>query len=78
MMWTKEFIISDNGYSEDCLYLNLWSSNDNRKNKPVVVYIHGGGFVTGGSSCEIYDGEELAKNGIIFISLNFRLPLFLN
>ena len=75
-MWTKEFIISDTGYSEDCLYLNLWVSNDEIKNKPVVFYIHGGGFVTGGSSCEIYDGEELAKSGVIFITLNFRLGIF--
>ncbi|MBQ6772769.1 MAG: carboxylesterase family protein [Synergistaceae bacterium] len=73
LMWSSEFIIdTTKGYSEDCLYLNIWSPNDNADNKPVIVYFHGGNFISGGSSCEVYDGENLARSGVIFVSVNFR------
>ena len=62
---------------ENCQYLNIWtqSINDKTKKKPVMVWIHGGGFATG-SSVELYayDGEELSKFGdVVVVSLNHRL-----
>lgn len=76
-MWTEEFIIDTSaGYSEDCLTLNIYCPSDvNTKDKPVIVYLHGGSFVSGGSSCEIYDGEQLARLGVIFVTVNFRVGM---
>ena len=75
LMWSEEFIIDTSiGYSEDCLTLNIYCpSKVTDKNKPVVVYFHGGSFVSGGSSCEIYNGEQLARHGVIFVTVNFRV-----
>ncbi|MCC8073292.1 MAG: carboxylesterase family protein [Clostridiales bacterium] len=62
-------------YSEDCLYLNIWSPKK-PENCPVLIYIHGGSF-TGGSSNEAHiNGTEIAKGGVIFISFNYRLGPF--
>ncbi|MCM1284902.1 MAG: carboxylesterase family protein [Acetobacter sp.] len=59
-------------YSEDCQYLNIWAPK-NAKDCPVLIYIHGGSF-TGGSTDEGHlNGSEFAKNGIILISMNYRL-----
>lgn len=75
--YTEEFVIDTKaGYSEDCLNLNVWTKNDGQKNKPVIVYIHGGAFVSGGSSCEVYKGNGLAGKDAVFVSLNYRLGLF--
>jgi para-nitrobenzyl esterase len=76
--WTTEFIIDttkgDKTYSEDCLSLNVWTDAKSTDSKrPVLVFIHGGGFTSGGSSCEVYDGEGLAKKGIVFVSINYRV-----
>jgi para-nitrobenzyl esterase len=66
--------------SENCLFLNVWrpaekTSSDERL--PVLVWIHGGGLVVGGSSDKIdngiYDGSELARQGLVVVSLNYRL-----
>lgn len=75
MMWTKEFIIEDTGYSEDCLSLNVWAGVDGEADKPVLVFIHGGGNTTGGSSCDVYDGTYLAQNGVVFVSINYRVGI---
>ncbi|MBQ4431449.1 MAG: carboxylesterase family protein [Synergistaceae bacterium] len=77
LMWSEEFIIdTSTGYSEDCLTLNVYCPSDvNVKDKPVVIYFHGGSFVAGGSSCEIYNGEQLARNGVIFVTANFRVGI---
>lgn len=62
-------------YSEDCLFLNIWAP-ENKKDCPVIVYIHGGSF-TGGSSNEGHiSGKRFALDGVIFISLNYRLGPF--
>ncbi|WEG12337.1 carboxylesterase/lipase family protein [Pullulanibacillus sp. KACC 23026] len=60
--------------SEDCLYLNVWSpAADNRK-RPVLVWIHGGAFVTGSGSSFAYDGASFIKNGdVVVVTLNYRL-----
>lgn len=59
-------------YSEDCQYLNIWAPK-NAENCPVLIYIHGGSF-TGGSTDEGHlNGSEFAKNGVILVSMNYRL-----
>lgn len=76
-MWTEEFIAPPEPLSEDCLYLNVWTPAKSTKEKlPVLMWIYGGGFVSGSSACAIYDGEALAKQGIIFISINYRVGVF--
>jgi para-nitrobenzyl esterase len=62
---------------EDCLALNVWTPGADAARRPVVVYIHGGGFLEGGSSDPLYDGEQLAKRGgIVVVSLNYRVGAF--
>lgn len=73
MFWSKEFLIStESNISEDCLNLCVWSPNTDGL-KPVLVFIHGGGFSIGGCSVEIYNGEELAKRGIVCVDIQYRL-----
>lgn len=66
-----------NGMSEDCLYLNVWtpvSSAD--AGLPVLVYFYGGGFVAGDGSEPRYDGESMARRGIVSVTVNYRLGVF--
>jgi para-nitrobenzyl esterase len=73
--WTKEYMIPDST-SEDCLVLNIWTpAKTAADNLPVMVWIHGGGLVEGSGSIDVYDGEELAKKGIIVVSINYRLGI---
>ncbi|WP_029908119.1 carboxylesterase/lipase family protein [Caulobacter sp. UNC358MFTsu5.1] len=58
--------------SEDCLSLNIWAP-DNAKKAPVLVWIHGGSLIGGASSESMYDGTALAKQGLIVVSINYRL-----
>ena len=60
--------------SEDCLSLNVWAPAGARK-LPVMVWIHGGALVGGSSSEALYDGAKLARHGIVFVSINYRLGL---
>lgn len=65
------------GMSEDCLYLNVWAPA--RKGKellPVLVYFYGGGFVAGDGSEARYDGESMARKGIVALTVNYRLGVF--
>jgi para-nitrobenzyl esterase len=63
--------------AEDCLVLNVWApSHAAGKKLPVMVWIHGGGFVNGGSSPAVYDGTQFAKRGIVLVSFNYRLGRF--
>lgn len=65
------------GMSEDCLYLNVWTSAKSSNDKlPVLVYFYGGGFVAGDGSEPRYDGESMATKGIVAITVNYRLGLF--
>lgn len=77
MCWSQEFLIPKEPISEDCLYLNVWTkSTDSTIKKPVLVYIYGGGFRSGGSACPIYDGEAIAKKDVVFVSFNYRVGVF--
>src|SRR5579871_1032447 len=63
--------------SEDCLGLNVWTPARSASEKlPVMVWIHGGGFIIGASSQSIYDGEPLASQGIVVVSINYRMGIF--
>jgi para-nitrobenzyl esterase len=64
--------------SEDCLCLNVWTSGaGGTARRPVVVYLHGGGFRTGSGGSIMYDGAELArKHGVVVVTLNHRLNVF--
>lgn len=65
------------GLSEDCLYLNVWSPVQSTNEKlPVLVYFYGGGFVAGDGSENRYDGENMAKKGIVTLTVNYRLGIF--
>jgi len=61
--------------SEDCLYLNVWSPAD-AADLPVLVYFYGGGNVAGDGSEPRYDGARLAQQGIICVTVNYRLNIF--
>lgn len=64
-------------FSEDCLYLNIWTNADDAASKlPVMVYIHGGSFLTGSTSKRYYDGAYLASKGVIVVTVNYRLGVF--
>ncbi|HWE48021.1 MAG TPA: carboxylesterase family protein [Caulobacteraceae bacterium] len=58
--------------SEDCLFLNVWTPKDAR-GAPVFVWIHGGALVGGASSESMYDGSKLATQGLVVVSINYRL-----
>lgn len=75
--WSEEYLIPKEPISEDCLYLNVWTGAASPKEKrPVLVWIYGGGFASGGTGCAIYDGEAMAKKGIIVVSVNYRVGIF--
>ena len=64
--------------AEDCLYLNVWKPAGAAANArlPVMVWVHGGGFVNGGTSPAVYSGAAFARDGIVLVSLNYRLGRF--
>ncbi|GAB3280123.1 carboxylesterase family protein [Larkinella harenae] len=62
------------GKSEDCLYLNVWSPAKSARDRlPVLVWIYGGGFSFGSTSEPVYNGEKLAKKGVILVSIAYRV-----
>ena len=66
------------GVSEDCLYLNVWIPATARPTAglPVLVYYYGGGFVAGDGAEPRYDGESMAKRGIVVVTMSYRLGVF--
>ena len=59
---------------ENCLTLNIWTPSTDDADRPVMFWIHGGGFINGGSSVPVYDGLNLAKRGnIVIVTINYRL-----
>jgi len=77
MFWSEEFLIPEEPIGEDCLYLNVWTKAETEADQlPVLVYIYGGGFRSGGSGCAIYDGSAMAGKGVVFVSINYRVGVF--
>jgi para-nitrobenzyl esterase len=75
--WSAEYISRAGmagGASEDCLYLNVWSAAKSAgERRPVLVWIHGGGFNSGSGDVPVYDGEGLASKGLVVITINYRV-----
>ena len=72
-----DMVFRDKGPSEDCLYLNVWTPATSPKARlPVMVWIYGGGFAAGAASEPRQDGENLAKKGVVVVSMNYRLNVF--
>ena len=69
---------SYNEISEDCLTLNVWAADTETKNKPVMIYFHGGGYAWGGTSDPLYNGKNFVKEypDIIMVSANYRIGMF--
>ncbi len=64
----------DGVQNEDCLFLNIWSPKVSETKKPVMFWIHGGGFVMGSGSSDMYNGTKLSKNGdVVVVTINYRL-----
>ena len=61
--------------SEDCLYLNVWAPAQAQK-LPVIVWIHGGGYYGGTGAQPGYDGGNLARRGVVVVTINYRLGIF--
>ena len=71
----SDMVFRDSGPSEDCLSVNVWAPADAKK-LPVMVWIYGGGFLAGGTSEPRQDGKNLAKQGAVVVSMNYRLGVF--
>ncbi len=65
-------------YSEDCLYLNVWTKTPGQTDKklPVALWIHGGGYREGWGSEPEFDGQEWASKDVVLVSINYRLGVF--
>lgn len=63
--------------SEDCLYLNVWTTASKPEAKrPVMVWIHGGAYTRGSGARPTYDGENFAQKGVVLVTINYRLGIF--
>ncbi len=72
--WATE---PDPGVAEDCLFLNVWTPALDGAARPVMVWLHGGGFTTGSGSSNAYDGVRLANRGnVVVVTVNHRLNIF--
>ncbi len=71
--WTEEFM-TQGPIDEDCLFLNVWTTAKNASARlPVMVWIYGGAFTEGSSAIAVYDGTELAKKGVVVVTINYRV-----
>ncbi len=77
IMDTEQFVWSRGHFerSEDCLYLNIWTSSE-QQNKPVMVWFHGGSHTSGMGHDTIFDGTNLARQDVVLVSVNYRLGPF--
>lgn len=71
------FLRAPTNFSEDCLYLNVWTSAKNAGEKlPVMVWIYGGGFSAGATNTPLYDGTRFAQKGVVLVSTAYRVGPF--
>lgn len=76
-IYSREWAVDkDLPMSEDCLYLNIWAPADGRKNLPVYVWYFGGGLQVGNTAEMEFDGERLARRGIVVVTVGYRLNVF--
>jgi para-nitrobenzyl esterase len=73
-----DMVFQDNGPSEDCLYLNVFTPADAKKGSklPVMFWIHGGGYVGGSASEPRHNGDFLPLKGVVLVTINYRLGVF--
>ena len=77
ILWASDGFRVPTPESEDCLFLNIWTSTlDSQEKRPVMVWLHGGGFSSGSSSDLLYDGTNLARRGAVMVGVNHRLNVF--
>ncbi len=62
--------------NEDCLTLNIWAPRGTGSRRAVMVWLHGGGYISGSGSALLYDGAALARRGVVVVTLNYRLGRF--
>jgi para-nitrobenzyl esterase len=64
-------------HAEDCLFLNVWTPSCDAGKRPVMVWIHGGGFTAGAGNISAYDGAALCRRGnVVIVTINYRLGAF--
>ena len=74
--WTAEYM-TQGAISEDCLYVNVWTTDPKpRARRAVMVWIYGGGFGEGSGAISLYDGAQLARQGVVLVSFNYRVGPF--
>ncbi len=62
--------------SEDCLFLNVWTAaQSSKERRPVLLWIHDGGYMYGDGSKPVYNGEALSKKGLVVVTINYRLSV---
>lgn len=66
----------DEKHSEDCLFLNVWTVGTDNAKRPVMFWLHGGGFSSGAAGRPTYWGEHFARDGVVLVSVNHRLNVF--
>lgn len=73
----REFYLTEEPQSEDCLYLNIWTAaRAPGEKRPVMVWFHGGGMIEGSGSLASFHGEALARKGVVLVTVNYRLGVF--
>jgi para-nitrobenzyl esterase len=72
--WLSWLNAAGSQIDEDCLFLNVWTPGLDNAKRPVMVWIHGGGFLIGSGSTAVYDGRNLARRGdLVVVTINYRL-----
>ena len=76
--WTSEFYWEDPEFSEDCLYLNVWTPAPGKAGAklPVAMWIHGGAYTGGWGYEPEFDGKVWAQKGVVLVTINYRLGIF--
>ena len=75
--YEKEFYPVEEPMDEDCLYLNVWTPARSPDEKlPVLFWVHGGAFMTGYGHSAHFDGEHFARQGVIVVTINYRINIF--
>lgn len=75
--YEREFYPVEEPMDEDCLYLNVWTPAQSVNEKlPVIFWVHGGAFMTGYGHSAHFDGEPFARQGVILVTINYRLNIF--
>lgn len=75
--WQKDMVFKRCAGNENCLHLNIYTKDMEPKTlKPVMVWIHGGAFILGSNTKDIYNPELLLRKDIVLVVINYRLGAF--